>query len=396
MFVDSLTVAAVSEFFRPPPPPPSETAQLEHPPPRSRRPYDTPPGVVAIDVPLARSETTAIHIAYLDGYPTGFEFRVKAITSIPEHELRRDGEDHACDVFGSHWPMVGEKRDELPPQLLRVGVQFADGRKATNITGCDQPAAGPIMWPLSGSAGGGSFDQGYWVAPLPPPGPVAVVCEWPAAGIALARHELDAQLILDAADKSRPIYCPDGPVTRVRDGREWPIGTDAEIAWINAGTSAGKAITAAIPPVFASYCTLVLPENEADLARHEQAAIALLSQHTERQPWWLGYLDTGASDTVFPDAPVATVYHGWRYVLVEAGPEQAATWRDQGWNWRLPELMFPADRSWLLSTLWDDDWTCIGGPEELVSSFLRQTELGPRARPVSLGDDATPPGHAAR
>jgi hypothetical protein len=32
----------------------------------------------------------------------------------------------------------------------------------------------------------------------------------------------------------------------------------------------------------------------------------------------------------------------------------------------LPNLMFPADRSWLVSTLWDDDWTCVGGPAELV------------------------------
>ena len=27
----------------------------------------------------------------------------------------------------------------------------------------------------------------------------------------------------------------------------------------------------------------------------------------------------------------------------------------------LPDLMFPADRSWLVSTLWDDDRTCVGG-----------------------------------
>ena len=42
-----------------------------------------------------------------------------------------------------------------------------------------------------------------------------------------------------------------------------------------------------------------------------------------------GYLDTGADDIVFPDAPKVTLYSGWPYVLVEAGPEQAATWRQQ-------------------------------------------------------------------
>jgi hypothetical protein len=92
---------------------------------------------------------------------------------------------------------------------------------------------------------------------------------------------------------------------------------------------------------------------------------------------------------------VATVYYGYGYVLAEAGPEQAATWRHTGWNWRLPDLIFPADRSWLIATMWDDDWTCIGGPEDLVSRFLSHPELGPRARRVSLGEDAIPPGHAA-
>ena len=32
--------------------------------------------------------------------------------------------------------------------------------------------------------------------------------------------------------------------------------------------------------------------------------------------------------------------------------------------------MFATDRSWLVSTMWDDDWTCVGGSRELVDSFL--------------------------
>ncbi|HET7868969.1 MAG TPA: hypothetical protein VFM85_01445 [Actinomycetota bacterium] len=88
---------------------------------------------------------------------------------------------------------------------------------------------------------------------------------------------------------------------------------------------------------------------------------------------------------------MVTLYAGWLYVLVEAGPEQAATWRHSGdwsfWKGALPNLMFPADRSWLVSTLWDDDWTCIGGPAGLVDRFLRHPDL--QARRVTLGEDAT-------
>src|SRR5215470_5565855 len=186
-------------------------------------------------------------------------------------------------------------------------------------------------------------------------------------------------------------------VTRVRDGSTWRIGTDADVAWIAASTTRimGRTITAAIPPVFEAYATVVLPSGGEGQDQHDRAVLALLSEQSAGQPWWLGYLDTGADDIVFPDAPKVTLYSGWHYVLVKAGPEQAAAWRRSGpwsfWKGALPNLMFPADRSWLVSTLWDDDWTCIGGPAELVDTFLRHPDLA--ARPIVLGQDATPPGH---
>ena len=188
-----------------------------------------------------------------------------------------------------------------------------------------------------------------------------------------------------------------GMVRQAKDGRTWRIGADAEVAWIANGTSIGRSITAAIPPVFEAYATIVLPFAGQEQDEHDRAVLALLTEQSPGQRWWLGYLDTGADDTVFPGAPKVTLYAGWHYVLVEAGPEQAATWRQYGdwsfWKGALPNLMFPADRSWLMSTLWDDDWTCIGGPAGLVDKFLRHPGL--QARPVALGQDATPPGHQA-
>jgi hypothetical protein len=186
-------------------------------------------------------------------------------------------------------------------------------------------------------------------------------------------------------------------VTRLKDGSTWRIGIDADVAWITDGTSIDRTITAAIPPVFEAYATVVLPYRGEGQDVHDRAVLALLREQSAGQPWWLGYLDTGADDIVFPDAPKVTLYTGWHYVLVEAGPEQAATWRQSDhwsfWKGALPNLMFPADRSWLVSTLWDDDWTCLGGPAELVNRFLHHRDL--QARPVALGQDATPPGHTA-
>jgi hypothetical protein len=174
------------------------------------------------------------------------------------------------------------------------------------------------------------------------------------------------------------------PRRQLKDGEVWLIGTDDAVGWINEGVREGRSIAAAIPPVFASYTTLTPPlEPLSDEAarrvqddRFDDAVLRVLCSHTDRQPWWLGFLDTGASDVVLDDAPRVLVYYGWRYVLVQAGPRQARTWRsDRRWFTALPELMFPADRSWLLSSLWDDAWACVGGSEHLIAALLNDADL---------------------
>jgi hypothetical protein len=198
----------------------------------------------------------------------------------------------------------------------------------------------------------------------------------------------------------------DGGQTQVKDGIAWRIGSERDIRWIRDGTEVGRQVTAAIPRVFAGYATLVHPgepgvPRDVRHERHQDLALVeLLRRHSPRPRWWLGYLDTGASDIVFWAAPTVMLYTGWRYVLIEAGAELAATWRPAPGgqsNWKsteLPDLMFPEDHAWLVSTLWDDDWSCIGGSEALIVDLLQDRVLGRQARRVSIGEDATPPGHA--
>lgn len=176
------------------------------------------------------------------------------------------------------------------------------------------------------------------------------------------------------------------------------IGDSDDVEWINTATGVGMTITAAIPPTFARYATIVVPDGDADRTRSDARLVKVLSTHSPAQPWWLGYLDTGVADIVRPDAVKITVYTGWPYVLLEGGPEQALCWRRNvdatPWHSALPELLFPADRSWLVSTLWDDDWRCVGGSAALLEALLRSPDLN--VREVILGEDATPPGHEAR
>ena len=116
------------------------------------------------------------------------------------------------------------------------------------------------------------------------------------------------------------------PVDVEKDGRSCRIGTADDVAWIAGHTIDGLTVTNAIPPRFDAYATFYQPEG-TDITLHERTVVDILKAHTTPQPWWLGYLDTGAHDVVFNTVPKVTLYWGWRYVLVEAGPEQALTWR---------------------------------------------------------------------
>jgi hypothetical protein len=183
------------------------------------------------------------------------------------------------------------------------------------------------------------------------------------------------------------------PVAVDKDGRSWRIGTADDLAWIAGHTIDGLTVTNAIPPRFDAYATFYPPEG-AGITLHERTVVDILKAHTAEQPWWLGYLDTGAHDVVFNTVPKVTLYWGWRYVLVEASPEQALTWRTGhmrgGLLGGLPDLFFPADRTWLASALWDDTWTDFGGSAELVDALQRDSIAN--ARQVQPDQDAVPPG----
>lgn len=180
-----------------------------------------------------------------------------------------------------------------------------------------------------------------------------------------------------------------------KDGRTWRLGTIADTAWIDESTTEGRSVTVAIPPVFEAYATFATPDDpQATTVLHERAVVKELVDHTPDQPWWLGFLDTGAHDTVFHGVPMVSLYFDWQYVIVEAGPEEALNWRTghmRAGDGALPDLFFPADRSWLVSALWDDTWTCVGGPASLIAALQRNPLV--KARQIEPDEDAKPPGH---
>lgn len=195
-------------FDRLPPVPPPEPEPPRPPRPAWMKPEAALAGVVAEDLLLARTDQAAIAITGLLAYRTGFEFVLSAV-------LRR--EDRRGRIFGpgAHHYWSGRDNDEpLPAEFLRFGLQFADGSVATNLdrrpfVPPDSQPAGPVLLADGGGGGSRRYDMRYWVWPLPPPGRVAFVCEWPVYTIPESRADIDAQLIMDAAARAIQLWPDD-------------------------------------------------------------------------------------------------------------------------------------------------------------------------------------------
>jgi hypothetical protein len=145
---------------------------------------------------VASGKVALVYFPNLWVYPTGFEFDLVAVP--------REGET-LFDPWDFEVGPQGRRDQAIPPEKLRIGLEFADGSSVTNIRGAEWGGSKPKPPKLStrGVYGEDRWEQSYWVWPLPPPGPLALVCEWPAAGISLTRLELDAQSIIDAAARAQ-------------------------------------------------------------------------------------------------------------------------------------------------------------------------------------------------
>jgi hypothetical protein len=170
------------------------------------------PGVAPVSLVLARTDDTVVGLTDVRGYPDGFMvvLRVRwGLVADPYDEVPWPFPD-----WGSPDPLDGEP---VPDWLLRFGVQFADGRKATNMgmypfVPEELPPDQPVLVEAGVGGEGGRLGRGaFWdlelaIQPLPPPGPLAFVCAWPGREIPEVRVEVDAGLVLDAAAASTPFF----------------------------------------------------------------------------------------------------------------------------------------------------------------------------------------------
>jgi hypothetical protein len=173
---------------------PAVEPELPHP----HHPWDPPdadfPGIVPIDTSLVlgRTDQVAVAITALAAYPTGFEIFVTA-------RMRSDDPGTGAP----DGPDLGAAR-----RSFHLGLQLSDGTKVIGLVGggrrreYDSEPTGPILRPFMGGGGPHSQFSRWWAWPLPPKGPLDFVCAWTPLGIPETRVSIDAELILDAADRT--------------------------------------------------------------------------------------------------------------------------------------------------------------------------------------------------
>jgi hypothetical protein len=162
---------------------PEQIAALQR---RTSRPDNELPGAIPFHALVARTEDLAIALVAVDAYSTGLTMKMSI-------RLRSPGDDDLDIELFPHHGRHGE------PGLL-VGVEYPDGRTATNVSGHEYPDPRllndqPALWPHGGGGGGSEYEMEYWLTPMPTPGDLGIVTAWPARAIAESRIVVPAAAI---------------------------------------------------------------------------------------------------------------------------------------------------------------------------------------------------------
>jgi hypothetical protein len=170
-----------------------------------QRPTLLVPGYVKNDLVLAVSDQRAVVMHGIACYPTGFGFQLQSVNRF--QPTIEDESSH-----GEFPTYYGSRMSETPDRILRFGVEYANGERATSLDPYQfhgrksGKETGPHLQFGSGGGGGGDYSYEVWVWPLPREGPVTFACAWPAYGIPETTSRLDGKRLRKAAEKAKPIF----------------------------------------------------------------------------------------------------------------------------------------------------------------------------------------------
>lgn len=150
---------------------------------------------------VARTEAIAIDLAGVTCYPSGLEFSI--------HARSRDG------LLGAEFLWMSS--DELRfrrDNRCRIGFQFSDGRKASNLAGLfpldSLQNTVPLLMPLNGGGNRWAWTDYVWMSPLPAQGQMSFYAEWEAGSLDEIELEIDSDPFLAAASGVTELWPPAG------------------------------------------------------------------------------------------------------------------------------------------------------------------------------------------
>jgi hypothetical protein len=158
---------------------------------RMSAPENEIPVSVAVNTVLARTDDVAIALQRMSVYTTGVSFDL--VVRLRPGGALSAGRD-LNELFWRHGPGSGDGG-------FLLGVEFVDGRRASNLAGRGGPTPGDeIVFTQGGGSGGmASVEQSWWLHPLPPDGPLRFVVRCAALGLDERSVVLDGAAIQAAA-----------------------------------------------------------------------------------------------------------------------------------------------------------------------------------------------------
>jgi hypothetical protein len=171
---------------------------------RMSAPENEIPVAVPLNTVLARTDDVAVALQRLSVYTTGVSFDL--VVRLRPDAARAGGRDLNELIWGHGHGPATEQGGFL------LGVELADGRRASNLSGRHGPVPGDgiVFTPGGGSGGIASVEQSWWLHPLPPEGPLRFIVRSPELGIDERSVVLDGAAI-QAAAREVVVLWPWGP-----------------------------------------------------------------------------------------------------------------------------------------------------------------------------------------
>lgn len=156
---------------------------------------------------LAHTDKLAVFVAELLVYSTGLTFALQ----LAQHSSFAD--QRLVDAWLQPPHLVGKDRPFF-------GVDYADDRYTVHDSwAADDPAVATLAevarrrgdrWPVLRPTGGrgriGRYEVDFYLSPLPPPKELRFVLAWPSQDLAESSAVVDADEILQAADRVRQLW----------------------------------------------------------------------------------------------------------------------------------------------------------------------------------------------